>query len=153
VGDFTDAREYLPARAFGAKVRTALRPFIEYKQAHPDLAPALQEQTNIALRYFCSKEDIKWISLMLWAGADARSLGPSLEEKHTDAPECYVSAMQQACYAGNVDVLRKLKPESGRLERCGFCRGPNSRPRIENNSWRVHHPNLGPVQGRAFAMA
>lgn len=102
------------AVAFGAKVRTALRPFIEYKQAHPDLATALQEQTNVALRYFCSKEDMKWISLMLWAGADARALGPSLEKDYTNDPECYISAVQEACYAGNVDVLKKLKLQAGR---------------------------------------
>ena len=34
------------AEAFGAKVRTALRPFLECKQARPDLAAALQEQAD-----------------------------------------------------------------------------------------------------------
>jgi hypothetical protein len=42
------------AIAFGAKVRTALRPFTEFKQDHPERADALQEQVNIALRHFCS---------------------------------------------------------------------------------------------------
>jgi hypothetical protein len=102
------------AVAFGAKVRTALRPFVEYKQAHPELANALQDQTNIALRYFCSKGDMKWISLMLWAGADARSVGRSLEDKDPNDLDCYVSGLQQACYAGNVEILRKLKPQVGR---------------------------------------
>ena len=100
--------------AFGAKIRTAIRAFVEYKQARPDLAPALLEQANIALRHFCSKGEIKWISLMLWAGADARAMGASLDEKDPTDPDCYVSAMQEACYAGNVEVLKKLKPEAGR---------------------------------------
>jgi len=43
------------ATAFGAKIRTAIRAFVEYKQGHPDLAPELSEQANMALRYFCSK--------------------------------------------------------------------------------------------------
>lgn len=47
------------ARAFGAKVQTAIRAFVEYKQAHPDLAPVLLEQANMALRYFCSKSEMK----------------------------------------------------------------------------------------------
>jgi len=102
------------ATAFGAKIRTAIRAFVEYKQAHQDLAPALLEQANMALRYFCSKGEMKWISLMLWAGADARSLGPSLDETDPTDPDCYASAMQQACYAGNVEALKKLKPEPGR---------------------------------------
>ena len=101
------------ATAFGAKVRTTIRAFSEYKQAHPDLAPALLEQANMALRHFCSKGEMKWISLMLWVGADARAMGPNLEETCPTDPDCYVSAMQEACYAGNVEVLRKLKPEGG----------------------------------------
>lgn len=51
---------------------------------------------------------------MLWAGADARASGPTLDEKDPTDPGCYVSAMQEACYAGTVEVLRKLKPEAGR---------------------------------------
>jgi hypothetical protein len=102
------------ANAFGAKIRTAIRAFVEYKQAHPELAPVLSEQANMALRYFCSKGEMKWISLMLWAGADARAMGPSLDEKDPTDADCYISAMQEACYAGNVEVLKKLKPEAGR---------------------------------------
>jgi len=102
------------AVAFGAKVRTALRAFLDCKQMHPEHADALQEQANVALRYFCSKGDMKWISLMLWAKADARSMGPSLEKEYTNDPECYTSGLQEASYAGNVGVLKKLKPEAGR---------------------------------------
>jgi hypothetical protein len=117
------------ATAFGGKVRTAIRAFIEYKQAHPDLAPALLEQANMALRYFCSKGEMKWISLMLWAGADARGMGPSLDETDPTDPDCYVSAMQEACYAGNAEVLKKLKPEGGRdnLENLLHCTAVSGR--------------------------
>lgn len=55
------------AVAFGEKIRTALRPFVEYKRAHPELAAQLQEQLDCALRYFCSKGDLKWVSLLMWA--------------------------------------------------------------------------------------
>jgi len=42
------------AEAFGAKVRTALRPFVECKRSHPELAAQLQEQLDCALRHFCN---------------------------------------------------------------------------------------------------
>lgn len=111
------------AKAFGAKIRTAIRAFVEYKQGHPDLAPALSEQANMALRYFCSKGEMKWINLMLWAGGDARAMGPSFEENDPADPDCFISALQSACYAGNVEVLKKLKPEAGRddLENLLHC--------------------------------
>lgn len=44
------------AKAFGAKVRTALRAYVDYKRAHPELALQLQEQLDCALRHFCSEE-------------------------------------------------------------------------------------------------
>jgi hypothetical protein len=94
--------------AFGAKVRTALRPYIEYKKSHPEVAGQLQEQIDRALRYFCHIGDLKWVSLLMWAGADPRTKGPRLYER--DNPECYGTAMEAAALGESVDVLRRLKP-------------------------------------------
>jgi hypothetical protein len=103
------------AVAFGEKVRTALRPFVEYKRSHPELTDQLQEQADRALRYFCSEGNLKWVNLMLWAGANPRTRGPKLHDPYGDNdPECYTTAMQEACYSGNVDVLKRLKPDPAR---------------------------------------
>jgi hypothetical protein len=110
-----DAVEGRPfAEAFGAKVRTALRPFVEYKRAHPELAASLQEQLDCALRYFCGEADLKWVSLLLWAGGDPRSRGPCLEKEYTEDPECYTSGLEEACRSEPLDVLKKLKPDPRR---------------------------------------
>jgi hypothetical protein len=66
------------AEAFGARVRTAIRPFVECREQHPQLSAQLQEQADRALRYFCREGDLKWTSLLLWAGASARTLGPAV---------------------------------------------------------------------------
>jgi hypothetical protein len=102
------------AEAFGARVRTALRPFIEYKRSHPELTAELQEQLDRALRHFCSAGDLKWVSLLMWAGGDPRSRGPCLEKEYTEDPECYTSGLEEACYSENLDVLKRLKPDSNR---------------------------------------
>lgn len=102
------------AEALGAKVRTALRPFLDYKQAHPELATQLQEQLDCALRYFCGEGDLKWVSLLTWAGGDPRSRGPCLRKEYTEDPECYTSGLQEACGSENLDVLKKLKPDPKR---------------------------------------
>ncbi len=83
------------AEAFGAKVRTALRPFLDYKQAHPELATQLREQLDCALRYFCGEGDLKWVSLLMWAGGDPRSRGPCLRKEYTEDPECYTSGCKR----------------------------------------------------------
>lgn len=54
------------AEAFCNRVRTAVKIF----KKHCEEIPSLQEQANIALRYHCTKGNIRWIQLMLWAGAD-----------------------------------------------------------------------------------
>jgi hypothetical protein len=53
------------AIAFREKVQVTLRPFVDYKKAHPELAEALQAQADRALRHFASHGDLKWISLMM----------------------------------------------------------------------------------------
>jgi hypothetical protein len=103
-----EALEWLPFTvAFCAKVRTALRPFINFKQAHSDLAADLQEQLDRALRHFSREGDLKWVSLLLWAGADPRSMGPN--DMDEDDPESYVCALQQATAFSHVEILKKFR--------------------------------------------
>lgn len=67
------------AVAFGERIRTAIGAWLVFKEKHPECASQLQEQADRALRHFCEKEDLKWVSLLMWAGADPRSSGPSLD--------------------------------------------------------------------------
>ena len=115
------------AEAFGAKVRTALRAFVEYKRTHSELAPQLQEQLDCALRHFCYEGDLKWMSLLLWAGGDPRSRGPCLYKEYTEDPECYTSAMEEATQLRQdiqeeekkLEQLNKSVDDWERAERCG----------------------------------
>ena len=117
------------AVAFAERIRTALRPFVEYKKAHPELADQLQQQADRALRYFAREGDLKWVSLALWAGANPYTPGPSVFDEHEDDPDWHTTALREACYRGNLEVLKKLKPERqpdelGELLSCSmFSRG------------------------------
>src|SRR5437660_7225234 len=61
------------ATAFAERIRTALGAWRECKKNRPEFAGQLQEQADRALRYFCFNEDLTWVSLLKWAGADPRS--------------------------------------------------------------------------------
>ncbi len=50
------------AVAFGAKIRTAIGAFLEYKRQRPELAEKLQEQADCALRHFSREGNLKWVS-------------------------------------------------------------------------------------------
>jgi hypothetical protein len=43
------------AVAFAERIRTALRPFVDYRQAHPELSEKMQAQVDQALRYVSKK--------------------------------------------------------------------------------------------------
>jgi hypothetical protein len=98
----------------GARVRTALRPFVDYKRQHPELTEQLQEQLDCALRHFCGEGNLKWVCLLMWAGGNPRSRGPCLEKEYTEDPECFTSGLEEACHSESLDVLKKLKPDASR---------------------------------------
>jgi hypothetical protein len=50
----------------------------------------------------------------MWTGADPRTKGPVIGKDYTNDPDCFTTAIEEACYAENVDVLKKLKPDLGR---------------------------------------
>ncbi|HYJ84549.1 MAG TPA: ankyrin repeat domain-containing protein [Pyrinomonadaceae bacterium] len=102
------------ARAFGERIRTAIGPWRECREKHPEAASQLQEQADRALRHFCFKEDLKWVSLLMWAGADPRSSGPTLDEDDDVDGEDPATAFTAAAYSKNVQILKRLKPDAKR---------------------------------------
>ena len=101
------------ALAFRVKIRTALRPWRECKQKHPNLGLQLQEQADRALRHFCFEGDLKWVSLLMWAGANPRSSGPMFDDDEDD-PDGYVTALDAATYSKDSQILKRLKPDAKR---------------------------------------
>lgn len=59
------------AHALCNRVRTALNMLKKYRERFPEL----QEQANMALRHHCKEGNLKWVQLMLWAGADPYAPG------------------------------------------------------------------------------
>jgi hypothetical protein len=91
------------AYALCSKIRPALGLFKRYK----DRFPSFQEQANIALRHHCREGSLKWVSLMLWAGADAYAKGPDSPDRESD-PEGDASALELAAVFEHFEIF-KLK--------------------------------------------
>jgi len=101
------------AHAFGEKIRTALRPWKECKQRYPELAKDLQEQIDCALRYFTCKGNLKWVSLLMWAGADPRTRGPVLYDKYQFEDWEFDDALCLATFR-DVQIIKRLGPDRKR---------------------------------------
>jgi ankyrin repeat protein len=102
------------AVAFGERIQTAIGPWRECKEKYPDAAPHLQEQADRALRHFCFKGDLKWVSLLMWAGADPRSVGPTLDDDGDLDESEHSTALTAAAYCENLEILKRLKPDAKR---------------------------------------
>jgi len=89
------------AHAFCRRIRTALKIYKRYK----DRFPSFQEQANIALRHHCKEGNTKWVSLMLWAGADPYATGSDEPERRYDE-EYDHNALELAALYGHFDVFR-----------------------------------------------
>ncbi|NWG04302.1 MAG: ankyrin repeat domain-containing protein [Syntrophaceae bacterium] len=107
------------AYALCSKIRPALGLFKRYK----DRYPSFQEQANIALRHHCCEGSLKWVSLMLWAGADPYAKGPDSPDRKSD-PEADASALELAAIYDHFDIfkLRQVRLDPNKPGACDLLR-------------------------------
>lgn len=103
------------ARAFKRRIKAVLGIYLDCKGARPDVIDALQGQLDMALRQACQDDDLKWVSLLMWLGGNARTKGLMTDDLDTaDAvgnPEYQQSALQIACQSRKPEILKRLKPD------------------------------------------
>jgi hypothetical protein len=92
------------SHAFCNRVRTAMKIYKKYREQTPEL----QEQANIALRYHCGKGNMRWVQLMLWAGADPYAKGAASCYEDTDRYGT-ISALTLAAIHDQFEVFRIKK--------------------------------------------
>lgn len=95
------------AQAFCERIRTAMRPFKELSAKMPEL----REQANVALRHHCKEGDLKWVSLMLWVGADPCKPGSDQPGQQGSEEECGISALAYAALYRHYEIfnLKKIR--------------------------------------------
>lgn len=93
------------------RIRTALRVFMKYKEKFA----SFQEQANIALRHHCKEGNLKWVSLLLWAGADPYAPGEDHPDAKTYPGESGVTAIGYALLYEHYDIvaLKQIKVPTG----------------------------------------
>jgi hypothetical protein len=108
------------AHAFHERIRTALGVYLDCKRRWPELAPQLQEQADIALRQHCHDGNLRWVSLLMWAGADPTSIGPTIEYLNDD-PEMYTTAEDPQALSGVLgkESCRRTSPRASEVGSTG----------------------------------
>jgi hypothetical protein len=68
----------------------------------------------MALRQACYDDDLKWVSLLMWLGANPRTKGLATDDLDQpdvrEDPSCQQSALQIAC-SRKPEILRRLRPD------------------------------------------
>jgi hypothetical protein len=95
------------AYAFCSRIKTAFRVYKQYR----DRFPTLREQANTALRHHCKDGNLKWVSLMLWAGADPYAPGPQDWDDEPDPEYGGSSALELAARYNHFEIfgIRQLR--------------------------------------------
>jgi hypothetical protein len=97
---------YPLAEALCWKILTALG----VPKRHKAHFPSFQDQVNMALRHHCKEGNLKWVSLLLWAGADLFAKGPDSPGQDPD-PEEDLCALEWAALYKHFYIfkLKKIK--------------------------------------------
>lgn len=101
--------DYGIARAFRAKHREFLGTYLSIR----DQVPTAAKQAAMALRYHAADGNLKWVSLLLWAGADPRLPVPRLDDSEVDE-ENLESALATAVGRGQFEVVKRIKIDPAR---------------------------------------
>lgn len=88
----------------------SLRPVLGVYKSHVERVPELRTQANMALCHFAKEGNLKWVSLLLWVGAQPDVEVPNFKEPKSEFLES--CALVQAAQAGHVSVLKRMKPEN-----------------------------------------
>ena len=98
-------------------------------------SPEFQRQLDLALDYHCEKGNKKWVSLLLWAGADPYGNVAS-DSELADWPDSYSCPIMSAIINGHLDILRIKK----------MLRNPLHPHAIDLLRYACHKPDPGFVE-------
>jgi len=116
--DLTTGHSFAEALAY----HTSNRPLFGFAKRHRESNSKIQRELNIALAHHVREGNEKGTQLSLWAGADPHA--PALNLRYSassgsdngedEEEDAGVSAIYEACLLGNVEILKRLKPDPAR---------------------------------------
>jgi hypothetical protein len=90
------------ARALCYPKRRYLGVYMSYRKKFP----SFKRQLNLALRHLAREGNLKWVSLLIWAGGDPHVHLPDIGEK--PCPRTDTSALEEAVHTNREDIVDKI---------------------------------------------
>lgn len=92
---------------FARALKHAQRPHLGIYLGYREKIPELEHQLNLALRYHAKEGKLKWVCLLLWAGANPRVTLPDIGEGEDSFLQS--SALEEAVRGGHLEMVEKMK--------------------------------------------
>jgi len=90
------------------------REFLGIYMGLRDEVPTARLQASMALRKHCYEGRMRWVALLLWAGADPYLSVPDLD--YPDDEDCYGSALGAAISRGHSEIVLKIGIDPARCD-------------------------------------
>ncbi len=94
--------DYPFARALCHPKRRYLGVYMRYRKKFP----SFKRQMNLALRYHAQRNNLKWVSLLMWAGGDPHLHLPEIGEK--PCPRTDTNAVEEAVTLNRKEIVDKI---------------------------------------------
>ena len=79
--------------------------------------PELEKELHIALTFAVQDDSVRWVSLLVWAGADPLIRVPRVLDRDDDGDADLTTAAIEACWRGNLEIFDalNLRPTTAEL--------------------------------------
>jgi hypothetical protein len=88
------------------------RRFLGIYMRYRNKVPSFKRQLNLALKYHARAGNLKWVSLLMWAGGDPHLRLPEIGEKPNRKED--TSALEDAVFGQRYDIVDKIGIDSER---------------------------------------
>jgi hypothetical protein len=88
----------------------SLNPILGIYKAYAEKIPELKMQGDMALYHYTQEENLRGVSLLMWAGA--RPDKETIDPRKPDSENLNECALMVAARSGNLPILKRLKPEN-----------------------------------------
>jgi hypothetical protein len=98
---------------FALALRNPTKQHLKLYKAYKDKVPDLRRQLNQGLKFHAKEGDVKWVSMLIWAGADPHARVPDINDRMGPP---YTSAIEDALMAGGEAVVDKIGFKGARAD-------------------------------------